>query len=237
MAHIYFRVVKEGGIETFLQVATIVCLGATVSNVVCYALWPQRATHNLQSTMVRTLDSFSTLITMITHTFLLDEPVKKPSQEKIRVAIESHQSSFTALKKSLAEAQSERWFGGPSRPSSARSKTSSGQAYEDAIDSLNRLGQHLNGLRSGTTLQYEVIEANKQGRLVLRNRSKKRSTKGSQDITKSQISEILAAEAADGVLTSEDDFLLQAAADTFGELVDDLRPPLRALSVSIVRST
>ena len=216
----------------FLQVSTIVFIGASLSNIICYFLWPQRATQNLQVTMVKTLDSFSTLISLITQTFLLEEPVKKPSQEKIRLAIESHQASFTALKKHLAEAQSESWFGGPSRPSGKPSRTSSGQAYEDAIDSLNRMGQHLNGLRSGVTLQFELIEANKQGRLVLRNRSRKRATKTYHDMDKSQISEALGSE-AEGLWPSEDDILLQAAADTFGEVVDDLGPPLKALAVRI----
>ncbi|THH31394.1 hypothetical protein EUX98_g2773 [Antrodiella citrinella] len=223
---IFIVVVKEGGLETFTQVATIVFIGATVSNIVCYSLWPQRATQNLQTTMVKTLDSFSTLMNMITQTFLLEENVKKPGQEKLRLAIDSHQASFTALKKNLAEAQSEGWFGGPSKPSAKRSRTSSGQAYEDAIDSLTRLGQHLNGLRSGTSLQYELIEANKQGRLVLRNKSRKR-TKGTQDISKSQTSDYYG---EDGQFPSEDDILLQAAADMFGELLDDLGPPLKALS-------
>ncbi|TCD61379.1 hypothetical protein EIP91_008533 [Steccherinum ochraceum] len=232
---IFIVVVKEGGIETFIQVATIVFIGATLSNIICYFLWPQRATQNLQSTMVKTLDSFSTLITMITQTFLLEEPVKKPSQEKLHRAIESHQASFTALKKNLAEAQSERWFGGPSTSSATRSRRSSGQAYEDAIDSLNRLGQHLNGLRGGTSLQYELIEANKQGRLVLRNRSRKRSTKVTQDLSRSQMYDILGAD-GDGQFPSEDDILLQAAADTFGELVDDLGPPLKALASTCATS-
>ncbi|KAH8107675.1 Fusaric acid resistance protein-like-domain-containing protein [Cristinia sonorae] len=232
---IFIVIVKEGGLEMFTQVATIVFIGASLSNIVCYSLWPQRATDNLQDTMVKSLNSFATLITMITQTFLLEEPVKKPSHEKLRVAIESHQASFTALKKNLAEAQSESWFGGPGRPSAKRSRTSSGQAYEDAIDSLNRLGQHLNGLRSGTSLQYELIEANKQGRLVLRNRSKKRATKISADGSKSQLADPFGPE-IDGPFPSEDDILLQAAADTFGQLVDDLGPPLKALSTTCATS-
>ncbi|KAJ3537568.1 hypothetical protein NM688_g6665 [Phlebia brevispora] len=106
---LFIVVVKEGGLETLLQVAFIVLVGSIISNVVCCVLWPQRATRNLQATMTKTLDSFATLLTMITETFLLEEPLLLVSQEKLLAATANHQGSFTALKKSLAEAQSERF--------------------------------------------------------------------------------------------------------------------------------
>jgi hypothetical protein len=154
------RVVKEGGLDTLLQVSFIVCIGALVSNLVCLALWPQSATTQLQSNMVSTLDSFATLLRMITSTFLLEEQQLTPgSRERLKRAIESHERSFTVLKKNLDEARRE--AGGPGQAGPAADDSAGeehgkrrqvlGRAYEDAVDCLNRLGQHLNGLRGGTS--------------------------------------------------------------------------------------
>ena len=238
--------VKEGGLQTLLQVAFIVLIGSLISNFVCYALWPQRATRNLQTTMTKTLDSFSTLLTMITETFLLEEPLMFVSQEKLKAATDNHQGSFTALKKNLAEAQSEAFFGGPGKVSAATlleeapSRTRLGQAYEDAIDSLNRLGQHLNGLRGGISVQDELVKASRGGKLTLRRTMSKASMTLSQieeeeqqqqqqnGKTKSKIT------IPESVSSSEEESaMLQAAADAFGEIVDDLGPPLKSLSVSM----
>ena len=213
-------IVKEGGIETLLQVALIVLVGDRISNVVCLAMWPQRATKNLQNNMTQTLDSFSTLLSMLTQTFLLEQS-QAFSTEKLQRAVASHQSSFTSLKKSLVEAQSERFFGGPGKVGEeAQLRGSSGQAYEDAIDSLNRLAQHLNGLRSGVSLQHELIKGHREGKLVLKNLSNLENGKGK------------VADAGNGVPpVDEETALLQAAAPVFGDLMDALGPPLKALSV------
>ena len=217
-------IIKEGGIDTLLEVSFIVLVGSMISNLVCYLLWPQHATNNLQNTMTKTLDSFSTLLTTITQTFLLDQPIHQPSQEKLKKAIDGHQASFTALKKHLAEAQSERWFGGPGKPPVTRSRQNLGQAYEDAVDSLNRLGQHLNGLRSGTTLQFELIQANKEGKLTLRNRTVRPSVSKAFSSTSAYDKGLPAPQT--------EDELLQAAAEVFEHLLLDLDSPIESLAVS-----
>ncbi|KAH9949028.1 Fusaric acid resistance protein-like-domain-containing protein [Amylocystis lapponica] len=231
---LFIVVVKEGGVQTLLTISFIVLVGATISNVVCVLLWPQRATNNLKDTMTKTLQSFATLLGMLTETFLLEEPFHHLSHEKLKRAVESHQASFTSLKKSLVEAQSERMFGGPSRGDGQgrlHARAGSGEAYEDAIDSLTRLGQHLNGLRSGTTLQFELIKAQRDGRLVLKNRSRKKQSHSVNG--KNRVSEDVSKTGAED---DEETAMLQAAADTFGELVDDLGPPLRALTTTCTTS-
>ena len=225
---------NEGGLDTLLSVSFIVFVGAIVSNLVCYCIWPQSATVNLQDNMTKTLDSFSTLLRMLTNTFLLDEPLHQPSHDKLQKAIENHQSSFTSLKKNLAEAHSEWFYGGPY----GNGQTSSGKAYEDAVDSLNRLAQHLNGLRSGTKLQYDLTKAHAEGKVVLKNRSAKQNKhatttnvdhfeSGSNAKNKVDIEDYQTFVEQEG----EDTALLQAAAVMFGDLVDDLGPPMKALSV------
>lgn len=176
--------------------------------------------------MTKTLDSFSTLLTTITQTFLLEEPIRQPSQEKLKKAIDGHQASFTALKKHLVEAQSERWFGGPGKSPIATSRQNLGQAYDNAVDSLNRLGQHLNGLRSGTTLQFELIQANKEGKLTLKNRTIRPSSSLTAGLSAGSIRD-------KGLpFSPTDEDLLQAAAEVFENLLSDLDSPIKSLAVS-----
>ncbi|KAI0267057.1 hypothetical protein BC834DRAFT_872327 [Gloeopeniophorella convolvens] len=211
---LFVVVVKEGGVETLLQVALIVAIGACLANLVCFIFWPQSATKNLQANMVKTLDSYSTLLSMLTSTFLLEDSYYQPSQEKISKAISDHQATFVGLKKNLAEARSEWLCGGPS----GRSTKREGDPYEDAVDSLTRLAQHLNGLRSGTSLQYDLARAHQKGRFASRNEHAK--GKG----------------AAQGPEDTEEDIMLRAAAAMFGDLVEELGSPLRALSSTCTRA-
>ncbi|KAG2154411.1 Fusaric acid resistance protein-like-domain-containing protein [Suillus bovinus] len=219
-------IVKEGGLETLLQVFSVVLVGTLISNIVCFTLWPKSATGNLQLNMIKTLDSFATLLGMVTNTFLLEEPIRQLSQDKIHKAVESHQASFTGLKKNLEEAKSE-WFSGLRGQEGKASR----QAYEDAVDSLTRLAQHLNGLRSGTRLQYELTKAHSEGRLTLKRRDQ---TIGREPDPSGYHSPAgMGRRVSNGGLDMRDDtdeILLQAAADMFGDLVDDLGPPLKALT-------
>nr|GAT47657.1 predicted protein [Mycena chlorophos] len=195
---IFVVLVKEGGLEMLLQVSFIILCGSITSNLVCYAIWPQSATAALQGNMTKTLDSFSTLLNLLTNAFLLEEGLQQPSHERLMKAVANHQSSFTSLKKTLKEAQSE-WV----RGSAVRSR-----AYEDAVDSMNRLGQHLNGLRGGTRLQYDLAKAGVVGKI--------KSGNGKQK----------------GAGVDEETVMLEAAAEMFGELVEDVGPPLRTLSTT-----
>jgi uncharacterized membrane protein YccC len=214
-----YRVVKEGDVNTLAQVACLVLFGTIIANVVCYGIWPHSATTNLQKSMTTTLDSFSTLLALITDTFLLEESLMQPSQAKIGRAVENHQASFVKLKKDLAEAYSEVLLGGPKRPTKNAGPRDLGKAYEDSVDSLNRLGQHLNGLRSGTRLQYELTRARLDGKVHLgRQRAERRRAKEAAGVAETK--------------DDEEQALLQAAADMFGELVNDVGSPLKALSVS-----
>ena len=212
---------NEGGVLELLQVSFIVFCGSFISNIVCFLIWPQTATSNLQTNMTKTLDSFSTLLNLLTNTFLLEEGLHQPSLEKLHRAVENHQSSFTLLKKNLSEAKSEWHFWvrprGPTNPNGSDSGLATGysrtKAYEDTVDSLNRLAQHLNGLRGGTRLQYELTKAG-----MVKRKKKKNGTGKHKVIETDHVQD-------------EDAAMLEAAAAMFGDLVDDMGPPLKALSV------
>lgn len=210
---IFVVLVKEGGFQTLIGVSTIVVCGSLISNLVCYLVWPQTATHNLQSNMTKTLGSFSTLLSMLTNGFLLENEnfIKKTGIEKVQKAVEDHQSSFTSLKKNLAEARKEWLDSGEGTATSVlgmvpSSRNRRKRAYEDAVDSLNRLAQHLNGLRSSTRLQYELTKSGVY----------KRSKKGVR--------------IHDQGMTLDEGIMLKAAADMFGALIDEVGPPLKALT-------
>ena len=231
---------NEGGVDTLMQVTSIIVVGTLISNLVCYTVWPQSAAENLQENMSKTLDSFATLLSMLTNTFLLGDSslLHQPSQNKLQRAIDSHQASFTNLKKNLNEAQSEWLCGGPTIPG-AQGQDNAAKAHEDAVDCMNRLAQHLNGLRSGTRLQHDLTQAARNGKvaLALRKSVKQELPSFSRRLGR----EVRAAMKGKTVETDpdpdpeigdEEAATLQAAAVMFGELVDDMGPPLNALSVS-----
>lgn len=219
-ADVQNSIVKEGGVETLVQVSTIILCGSTISNLVCYLIWPQNAISNLQNSMVQTLDSYSTLLPMITRIFLLENDTESHIMdlEKVQRAVENHQNSFTSLEKNLREAKSE-WaltfssdYGNDySSEMLGYTNPSGRRAYEDAVGCMNRLAQHLNGLRSGTRLQYDL-------------------TKG--DVARHNPSPPPSAKNGNEHHAIDEQVLLSAAANMFGELVEELGPPLRALSVS-----
>ena len=190
------------------------------------ALWSQSAKKNLQVNMTKTLDSFSTILSLLTSTFLLEDESYQPSQEKISKAVAAHQATFTGLKKSLAEAQSERLYAGHN----AGRGGGGGDPYEDAVDSLTRLAQHLNGLRSGTSLQYDLVKAHRDAKVAIRRHS---THGGGGGVSKNAHAELAKGKmTSDGPAGNAENVMLRAAAAMFGDLVGELDSPLRALSVS-----
>ncbi|KAL7419460.1 hypothetical protein Q5752_006298 [Cryptotrichosporon argae] len=181
-------IIKEGGIPKLAEVLLIVAIGgeslrcgpiqlkaATITNVVCWTVFPMSATWRLQRSMTSSLDSFSTLLNLLTSTFLLEHRVLKESRMTLADAIKSHGAAFKTLKADLAEAKHERLIDGRVRGKRL-------ELYDAAIGSLTRLAQHLAGLRSSTRLQEALIVASKEGRVVLDLDAEKVSASGFNDI-------------------------------------------------------
>lgn len=215
---------KEGGLETLLQVVVNVTFGVTIANVICFALWPQSATTNLQRDMITSLDSYATLLDMLTSTFLLD-PRSKGRAQLMR-AVEAHQSGFTSLRRNLDEARSEWVLDPPDAPGRKTEKMS--ELYGDAVDSLNRLAQHLAGLRSGTKLQRDLAAAYGGKLRELKTKKSREMNADDGDGNVDGGEEPLESPAKE---TTEEETAATIAAAVFGDLIEDVGPVMAALTV------
>jgi hypothetical protein len=119
-------------------------------------IFPSSATTRLQNSISKSLRSFSTLLDLLTSTFLLEKAIVKESRSSLKDAVQNHASAFKTLKNDLAEAKHERIYDPRIRGHKLR-------LYDAAIGSLARLAQHLNGLRSSTKLQENLIRAAREG--------------------------------------------------------------------------
>ncbi|KDE08074.1 hypothetical protein MVLG_01774 [Microbotryum lychnidis-dioicae p1A1 Lamole] len=142
--------------QAILQVLLIVACGSGISNAVCFLLWPMSATSKLQGDLNKTLASFSTLLDMLTKTFLLDDDITTRPVDLVR-AVDQHQASFTTLKSSVAQAKFETF--------DARMSATTA-SYDEVVRIMTRLAQGLTGMRAGCTLQYDLIKARADGILV-----------------------------------------------------------------------
>ncbi|GAA5882539.1 hypothetical protein JCM16303_002033 [Sporobolomyces ruberrimus] len=139
--------------QVILQVLLIAFFGSLISNAVCLLVWPQSATSKLQTDLNRTLTSFSTLVDMLTKTFLLDDVSTRP--QTLQKAIDVHQSTFTTLKASLSQAKYEIF-------DSRMSGTT--RVYDSAVSSMTRLAQGLTGMRAGCSLQWDLLKAQEEAK-------------------------------------------------------------------------
>lgn len=172
---------------------------------------------------------------MLTKTFLLDDPSNFHfNSEKIKRAIDDHHSSFTSLKKNLSEAKLE-------TPFDARIRGNCGK-YQRVVDCLNRLAQHLAGLRSSCGLQHEIMMKQQE--------DKKQSNDGSGRASKTKAERIAEALNANSDYTnssgrmssptpndsikSDNDFVGQANA--YQLYLDSIGPHMRSLVFTCCRT-
>ncbi|CAO3574099.1 unnamed protein product [Mortierella alpina] len=132
-------------------ITTSMLLGVAITTLVCVLLWPESAHEDLRQAMGKSLSSFRLLLKLLTKTFLLEADTTPFGSESVQKLIESQVSSFSALAKTLEEAQLE--FAGADI-----------KKYEDCVKSLNTLAQYLNGLRSSCGLQYDMLKKDEMRR-------------------------------------------------------------------------
>ncbi|KAG0164203.1 hypothetical protein DFQ30_010299 [Apophysomyces sp. BC1015] len=129
---------------------TIVAIGTAISVAVCLLVWPMTATKKLKSNIDASLQSMRVLLKLLTKTFLLDADLPEFTANKsLEDAINSHRASFTALKSSLKDAKLEFYNIDMWRHA---------HEYDSIVGSLQRLAQHIGGLRSSCGLQFEAMQ-------------------------------------------------------------------------------
>lgn len=131
---------------------------AGIANIVCSTVFPMSAASRLQKSIAKSLSSFSTLLDLLTSTFLLEKTVVKGTKTNLKDAVQSHATAFKTLKSDLGEAKHERVL-------DPRIRGRKLELYDAAIGSLTRLAQHLAGLRGSTRLQESLIHAIREGRI------------------------------------------------------------------------
>ncbi|WVQ72128.1 hypothetical protein IAR50_001673 [Cryptococcus sp. DSM 104548] len=159
---LYNVVIKEGAFPKLVEILLIVLTGVCITNLICFTIFPVSATSKLQSSISKSLTSFSTLLDLLTSTFLLERSstTKLNNRPSLKDAIKDHSAAFKTLEKDLSEAKFERVLDGRVRGRRL-------DLYDAAIGSLGRLAQHLSSLRSSTRLQEGLIRASRDGHVNL----------------------------------------------------------------------
>jgi hypothetical protein len=110
--------------------------------------------------MSKSLNSFSTLLDLLTSTFLLKPPLEKEHRMPLADAVKSHGAAFNSLKADLSEAKHERLI-------DPRIRGAKLDLYYAALGSMARLAQHLAALRGSTRLEEAILLAVRDGRISL----------------------------------------------------------------------
>ncbi|WVQ80107.1 hypothetical protein IAT38_002208 [Cryptococcus sp. DSM 104549] len=155
---LYNVVIRDGALPKLVEILEIIVIGTCITVFVNFTVFPTSATTRLQSSISKTLSSFSTLLDLLTSTFLLEKAVLRGDRLALKDAIKSHAAAFKTLKNDLSEARNERSL-------DQRIRGHKLHLYEAAVASLGRLAQHLGGLRSCTRLQEGLIRASREGRV------------------------------------------------------------------------
>ncbi|KDN43429.1 hypothetical protein K437DRAFT_225605 [Tilletiaria anomala UBC 951] len=224
---VFTVMIKEGAAhlgrfssDKSLQVTICVISGVFISNLICFAIGPQSATKALQADIRRNLTGFATLLKVLTKTFLLDDPRNfSLDSERIKQAIDDHHTSFTSLKKNLREAQMERML-------DARMRGQAPARYADVVGSMNRLAQHLGGLRSSCGLQQRIISKQKEATAAAAKQAAMESEAAARRPEAGGEDPFAAGEAE---VDADNDGQWKARTDAFGDFVQFIGPHMRSL--------
>ncbi|KAI8049144.1 uncharacterized protein B0P05DRAFT_563912 [Gilbertella persicaria] len=155
--------VREGSVvpsefdPTYIEeMFAIVTIGTAISVFVCWFIWPMTATKKLKSDINDTLMAVRILLKLLTKTFLLDTDLPEfTANENLQNAINSHRTSFTSLQSSLEDAKKEFYN---------LHIWKHAKKYDTIVASLQRLAQHIGGLRSSCGLQFEVMKTGEKSK-------------------------------------------------------------------------
>ncbi|KAI8976759.1 hypothetical protein BDB01DRAFT_844390 [Pilobolus umbonatus] len=153
-------------IETFFYSITA---GIAISAFVCWFVWPVSAAQKLKSDINESLLSIRILLKVLTKAFLLDHDFPHfTANGHLKAAILSQATSFTALKSSLEDAKKEFYN---------RDIYQNSKEYDMIVSSLQKLLQHVGGLRNSCGIQFELTKSlpDTPGPVLKRNHSTKKA--------------------------------------------------------------
>lgn len=114
------------------------------------------ASKKLRSNIDSSLSSTRVLLKLLTKTFLLDADLPEFTANKtLETALKSHRTSFTSLKPALKDARLEFYN---------LEMKQHADGYHKIVESLERLAQHVGGLKSSCGLQVEVMHQTTESR-------------------------------------------------------------------------
>ncbi|RPA99882.1 hypothetical protein L873DRAFT_1682405 [Choiromyces venosus 120613-1] len=129
------------------QVSTIVIMSIVISNFLAFTLWPTSAIGELRQLMIRSTNSFSAMLTIITRSFL-NGSEDELLGETFKKATANHRTVFTSLIKNLKESKYEHYLRGTEQEY---------KVEKQLIKCMQRLAQHIGGLRSAASTQFTLL--------------------------------------------------------------------------------
>ncbi|EOR01749.1 hypothetical protein E3P92_00705 [Wallemia ichthyophaga] len=147
----YSVVVNNGGIARLIQYLGMAMIGIIISSTVCLLIWPKSSTSALRRDLSDSMDSFAMLLDTLFSNFTQDgeKPLDKDAFDK---AVKAHDEAFVTLKAELPHALRERWL-----KDQRVNKSQIRQTYKHAVEAIERLAQHLTGLRSCLNMRDEMM--------------------------------------------------------------------------------
>jgi hypothetical protein len=139
--------------DKIVQVLKMVVMGLTASFLVSLLVWPVSARTELRETMIKTTDSLSSMLTMITRGFLSGSESDLRSSSFNR-ALSQYKSVFTQMTKNLREAKFEHYVLGREEQCKLETRL---------VNCMQTLAQSIGGLRSAAATQFALLRESANG--------------------------------------------------------------------------
>ncbi|KAF9166550.1 hypothetical protein DFQ26_007622 [Actinomortierella ambigua] len=195
-----------------VTITTAMLLGVIISTLVCVLVWPESAHDKLRQDIGQSLTAMRLLLKLLTKTFLLESDMTPFRSASVQKLIEAHVKSFSALAKSLEEAELE---------FAERDM----DAYKSCVKSLNTLAQYLNGLRSSCGLQFDMLQRQEKRKGVALNSA---AAEGSQS-RKPKVPRRMSSYSIIGSMQADQEY--GASADLL-EFLDLVGRPMKSLALT-----
>ncbi|CAG8949946.1 hypothetical protein HYFRA_00004277 [Hymenoscyphus fraxineus] len=133
--------------QKIIQVMKMVIMGLSTSFAVCMLIWPVSARKELKETMIRTTDSLSSMLSIITRGFLSGSETDMRSSS-FNKAHSKYKQVYTQMTKNLREARFEHYFLGREEQYKKQAKL---------VKCMQRLATSIGGLRSAAATQFALL--------------------------------------------------------------------------------